>query len=79
MRFIELNLLSNDGASYSTSVAIAQIVGITATADDQCLLSFTNGEKVRVSESYDAVAGLLMDSGATYISGKVTHRPPLDR
>ncbi len=79
MRFIELNLLGSDGARYSISVAIAQIVSITATADDQCILSLTSGESVSVSESYDAVAGLLMDSGATYISDKVTHRPPLDR
>lgn len=79
MRFIELNLLSNYGGRYSVSVAVTEIVSMTATAEDQCLLSLSNGVEMRVSESYDTVAGLLMDSGATYISGKVTHRPPHSR
>ena len=79
MRFIELNLLGSDGTSYSISVSITQIVSMTAQADDQCLLSLTDGTAVTVTESYDTVAGLLMDSGATYISGKVTHRPPHNR
>ena len=79
MRFIELNLVGSEGARFSTSVAVSHIVSVTATQDDRCVLRLTNGEEVRVSESYDLVAGLLMDSGATFISEKVTHQPPHSR
>ena len=79
MRVIELNQLGSDGARYSISVSVTQIVRMTAQADDRCMLSLTDGTAVTVTESYDSVAGLLMDSGATYISEKVTHRPPHSR
>lgn len=79
MRFIELNLMERNGARCSTAIAVAHIVSMSATTDDQCVLRLVNGEDVKVAESYDLVAGLLMDSGATFISDKITHQPPHGR
>lgn len=65
MRFIELTLLSGEDARSATSVAVAYIVR-TQDDGDNCLIRLTNGEEIRVFETYDIVANLMMDSGVTY-------------
>lgn len=66
MRFIELTLLGEEDARNPTAVAVAHIVSIINQPQERCLLRLTNGEEIKVHESYEHVADLLMDSGATY-------------